>query len=117
MSFNNYALYSPQQNGSCSAPTRFYFLCWDNDGALDLFYYRNKVDADYSRAIEGIQYFWDIRPIARFLQEDSFVDILVSKMDSLVANQFSATSLTNLINIYKYETLYFTVNTNFYTDL
>lgn len=99
--FNNFAIYAPEKSPTCPTPP-IYMMQWDNDGGwvtYNLDGYRYGID--YPRTTDGLQYFWSIRTVKRFLQVDEFVDIFESKFKSIALTALSPNNIQALINQYK----------------
>eukprot|EP00026_Physarum_polycephalum_P004518 Phypoly_transcript_04539.p1 GENE.Phypoly_transcript_04539~~Phypoly_transcript_04539.p1 ORF type:complete len:603 (+),score=52.50 Phypoly_transcript_04539:34-1842(+) len=98
--FNNYGVYAPEESTKCKWPTPLYFMMWDADGAWDP-NTESKLGKEYPYNWDGVQYFWQIRVVKRFLQVNEFVDLLQAKMEYLVRGPLSNQSISTLTNTYK----------------
>ena len=121
--FNNYGIYGPQRSAACKWPTPIYHMAWDADGAWEAdleisspsphlplppthpFLFRilsMTYIYGYATYNTGIQYFWNLRTVKRFLTVDDFVVLLQQKMEYLVKGPLTPANISALTNLYKY---------------
>eukprot|EP00026_Physarum_polycephalum_P003635 Phypoly_transcript_03648.p1 GENE.Phypoly_transcript_03648~~Phypoly_transcript_03648.p1 ORF type:complete len:714 (+),score=57.97 Phypoly_transcript_03648:224-2365(+) len=102
LQFNNFGIYAPQEWSNCSYPTPIYMLSWDSDGAWHQYLVKGQIyGVDYSRVSVGLQYFWYMRVVKRFLEVDEYVDLLKAKIAYIATNTLSEVAVANLTNQYK----------------